>query len=381
MEAEAPLSGITAIELGHSVAAPFAGQILGDLGARVVKVEKPAGDDARNWGPPWWHGAAAIFQSLNRNKLSIAVDLRDAAARGRLRRLIVETADIVIQNLRPGGADALGLGAAEMTRASPRLIYCNVGAFGAVGPLKGRPGYDPLMQAFGGLMSVTGEEGRPPVRVNTSIMDMGTGLWSAIGILAALQRRHETGKGCIIDASLYETALAWMTTHAATYHASGELPRRAGSGTTGIVPYRGYATADGFLVVAAGNDKLFALFAGVLGHREWAEEARFRTNPDRVKHQDELYELIEPIMATAPTAQWASLLEEAGVPCAPLQTVDEVLAHPQTAALGMVQRTADGRFALIGLPLSFNGARPAIRRAPPGLGEHDDEVFGEGHGI
>ena len=380
MDADAPLSGITVVELGHSVAAPFAGQILGDLGARIVKIEKPTGDDARHWGPPWWHGAAAIFQSLNRNKLSVAVDMRDETQRSRLRQFIVSEADVVIQNMRPGSVDPLGLGAAELTRAAPRLVYCNIGAFGAVGPLKGRPGYDPLMQAFGGLMGVTGEEGRPPVRVNTSIMDMGTGMWAAIGIIGALFRRATTGKGCIVDASLFETALGWMTTHAATYQASGVLPRRAGSGTTGIVPYRGYATADGFLVVAAANDKLFELFAGVLGHKEWIEDTRFRTNPDRVANQDELYSLIEPIMATVPTAQWVGLLEQVGVPCAPLQTVDEVLAHPQTAALGMLQKTPDETLALLGLPLSFNGRRPSIRRGPPALGADTSAILGEGKG-
>jgi len=380
LDADAPLSGITVVELGHSVAAPFAGQILGDLGARIVKIEKPTGDDARHWGPPWWHGAAAIFQSLNRNKLSVAVDMRDETQRSRLRQFIVSEADVVIQNMRPSSVNPLGIGAAELTRAAPRLVYCNIGAFGAVGPLKGRPGYDPLMQAFGGLMGVTGEEGRPPVRVNTSIMDMGTGMWAAIGIVGALFRRAATGKGCIVDASLFETALGWMTTHAATYQASGVLPRRAGSGTTGIVPYRGYATADGFLVVAAANDKLFELFAGVLGHKEWIEDTRFRTNPDRVANQDELYSLIEPIMATAPTAQWVGLLEQVGVPCAPLQTVDEVLAHPQTAALGMLQKTPDETLALLGLPLSFNGRRPAIRRGPPALGADTSAILGEGKG-
>ncbi len=377
MNAAAPLHGITVVELGHSVAAPFAGEILGDLGARVVKVEKPEGDDARKWGPPWWEGASAIFQSLNRNKLSVAVDLRDAQALARLRRFIIDEADIVIQNMRPGAAAAQGLGAAELTEAAPRLVYCNLGAFGAAGPLKDRPGYDPLMQAFGGLMSVTGEEGRLPVRVNTSIMDMGCGMWSVVGILAALLRRTATGRGCIVDASLFETALAWMTTHAATYQASRELPKRAGSGTTGIVPYRGYATSDGFLVVGAANDKLFALFAGVLGHPEWAEDPRFCTNPDRVAHQDALYRLIEEIMATRSTAAWTQSLEAAGVPCAPLQTIDAVLAHPQTAALGMVQETPDGLLKLLGLPLSFDGERPPIRRRPPALGEHNAEILGE----
>jgi crotonobetainyl-CoA:carnitine CoA-transferase CaiB-like acyl-CoA transferase len=377
MGAEMPLVGVTVVELGHSVAAPFAGQILGDLGARIVKIEKRGGDDARKWGPPWWQGAAAIFQSLNRNKLSVAIDLRDRAEREALRGFILAETDVVLQNMRPGGAEQQGLGAAELREAAPRLIYCNLGAFGAKGPLKDKPGYDPLMQAFGGLMSVTGEEGRLPVRVNTSIMDMGCGMWAVIGILSALLRRTTSGEGCTIDTSLYETALGWMTTHAATYQASGERPRRAGSGTTGIVPYRGYATQDGFLVVGAANDKLFGLFADALGHPEWPSDARFATNAERVKHQTELYHLIEAEMVRATTAEWTRRLEAAGVPCARLQTIDEVLAHPQTTALGMLPATPDGAMRLIGLPLSFDGVRPAIRSAPPALGADTATILAE----
>lgn len=376
MAAEAPLSGITVIELGHSVAAPFAGEILGDLGAAVVKVEKRDGDDARKWGPPFWHGVSAIFQSLNRNKCSVAVNLRDAEDRAALRRLILERADVVIQNLRPGTVEEYGLDAASLRRAQPRLVYCNLGAFGTVGPLKDKPGYDPLMQAFGGLMSVTGEPGRPPVRVGTSIMDMGAGMWSVIGILSALTRRAATGEGCTIDTSLFETALAWMTYHAASYLAAGELPRRHGSGSVGIVPYRAYATRDGYVVVGAANDKLFRGFAAVLGHPEWAEDERFRSNPDRVRNQDILYGLIEAIMATRSSAEWQEKLDAAGVPCAPMQTMDQILAHPQTRALGMLQESADGRFALFGPPLSFDGRRPPLRQAPPALGEHTQDILG-----
>jgi crotonobetainyl-CoA:carnitine CoA-transferase CaiB-like acyl-CoA transferase len=367
---------MTVIELGHSVAAPMAGEVLGDLGAAVVKVEKKAGDDARQWGPPFWHGASAIFQSLNRNKVSVAVDLRDAQDRAALRRLIVERADVLIQNLRPGTVEEYDLDAASLRRAAPRLVYCNLGAFGAKGPLKDRPGYDPLMQAFGGVMSVTGEPGRPPVRVGTSIMDMGAGLWAVIGILSALLRRNATGEGAVVDTSLYETALAWMSYHSATYLASGELPKRLGSGTIGIVPYRAFATSDGFVVVGAANDRLFRAFAAVLGHAEWAEDPRFRGNPDRVANQATLYPLIEAIMATRSSAAWQEALEAAGVPCAPTQTMDQILAHPQTAALGMLQESAGGLLRLMGPPLSFDGMRPPLRRGPPRLGEHTDEILG-----
>ncbi|HEV3183515.1 MAG TPA: CoA transferase [Xanthobacteraceae bacterium] len=376
MTAATPLSDITVIELGHSVAAPYAGEILGDLGATVIKIEKrDGGDDARQWAPPYWHGLAAIFQSLNRNKLSCVVDLRDPRERDLLTRLIVERADVLIQNLRPGMVEELGLDAATLRARNKRLIYCGIGAFGRGGPLSGRPGYDPLMQAFGGLMSVTGEAGEPPVRVGTSIIDMGAGLWSVIGILSALHHRTLTGAGTTVDTSLYETALAWMSYHAANYQASGEVPRRHGSGTFGIVPYRGYATSDGHLVIGAGNDNLFRKLAVALGHPEWADDPRFLDNPKRVHNRVALDAMIEEATRTKATAAWQAILEAAGVPSAPMQSVDQVLAHPQTQALGMLQQSPDGRLTIMGLPLSFDGERPPFRRAAPKLGEHTEELL------
>ncbi|HEV2957434.1 MAG TPA: CoA transferase [Xanthobacteraceae bacterium] len=376
MTAATPLSDITVIELGHSVAAPYAAEILGDLGATVIKVEKrEGGDDARHWAPPYWHGSSAIFQSLNRNKFSVTVDLRDERERALLVRLIDERADVLIQNLRPGMVEELGLDAATLRARNKHLIYCGIGAFGRTGPLSARPGYDPLMQAFGGLMSVTGEAGEPPVRVGTSIIDMGAGLWSAIGILSALHHRTLTGEGTTVDTSLYETALAWMTYHAANYQASGEVPKRHGSGTFGIVPYRGYATRDGYLLIGAANDNLFRKLATALGHPEWAREERFLDNPRRVANRVALDALIEEVTRTDTSAAWQAVLEAAGVPSAPMQNVDEVLAHAQTKALGMLQESPDGRLTIMGLPLSFDGERPPFRRAAPQLGEHTDELF------
>jgi crotonobetainyl-CoA:carnitine CoA-transferase CaiB-like acyl-CoA transferase len=376
MTAATPLADITVIELGHSVAAPYAAEILADLGATVIKVEKrEGGDDARHWAPPFWHGVSAIFQSLNRNKFSVTVDLRDANERASLVRLIEERADVLIQNLRPGMVEELGLDAATLRARNKRLIYCGIGAFGRGGPLSARPGYDPLMQAFGGLMSVTGEAGEPPVRVGTSIIDMGAGLWSAIGILSALHHRTLTGEGTTVDTSLYETALAWMSYHAANYQASGEVPKRHGSGTFGIVPYRGYATRDGHLLIGAANDNLFRKLATALGHPEWAREERFLDNPRRVANRVALDELIEEVTRTKTSSEWQAVLEAAGVPSAPMQNVDEVLAHPQTKALGMLQESPDGRLTIMGLPLSFNGERPPFRRAAPQLGEHTDELL------
>jgi crotonobetainyl-CoA:carnitine CoA-transferase CaiB-like acyl-CoA transferase len=376
MSKRLPLDGITVIELGHSVAAPYAGEILGDLGADVIKIEKADGDDARSWAPPYWGEMSSTFQSLNRNKRSAIVNLKNKSEQNALRRLIVERADVVIQNLRPGSAEEFGVDAQSLRTLKPDLIYCTIGAFGAKGPLKDRPGYDPLMQAFAGMMSVTGEPDQRPVRVGTSIIDMAAGMWSVIGVIAALLQRKSSGQGATIDTSLYETALAWMCYHAANFQASGELPKRQGSGAAMIVPYRGYATKDGFIVIAAGNDKLFASLAKVLGHPEWIGDARFLTNPDRVKNQGVLYRWIEEIVRERTSGEWQQILDAAAVPNAPMQTIAEVLEHPQTKALEMLQPSPDGDITLLGLPLSFDGERPTFRRSPPVLGAHTKDIFG-----
>ena len=375
MATKLPLDGVTVIELGHSVAAPYAGEILGDLGADVIKIEKADGDDARKWAPPYWGEMSSTFQSLNRNKRSAVVNLKDPAERESLKRLIVEQGDVVIQNLRPGSAQEFGLDAQALRALKPELIYCTIGAFGAKGPLKDRPGYDPLMQAFAGMMSVTGEPDQRPIRVGTSIIDMAAGMWSVIGIVSALLQSRGGNRGATIDTSLYETALAWMCYHAANFQASGDLPTRQGSGAAMIVPYRGYATKSGFIVIAAGNDKLFAALARVLKHPEWIDDPRFRTNPDRVKNQSVLYGWIEDIIREKASEDWQALLDAAEVPNAPMQSIEQVLAHPQTQALDMMQRSPDGKITLLGLPISFDGVRPAFRKAPPALGAHTSEIF------
>lgn len=368
--AAAPLAGVVVVELGHSVAAPFAGQILGDLGAEVIKIEKPAGDDARQWGPPFVDGAAATFQAMNRNKASWALDLRDAAQRARLQALIDERADVVLQNMRPGQVEQLGLDATTQRQRKPALVYCNLGAFGSVGPMADRPGYDPLMQAFGGIMSVVGEPGGKPVRVGPSIIDMGTGMWAALGIVSALMRRQSTGNGAVVDVSLFETAVTWMTMYAAQYQAGGELPGKNGSGQAGIVPYRAYRTADGDLVVAAGNNVLFSRLCEVLGQPGWATDPRFIDNPTRVQNAASLYAMLEPAFLAQGNAAWIDKLNAAGVPCAPVQDVAQMLAHPQTAALGLLQPVPGSSIPMLGLPVRFNGERAQPRSASPNLGQH-----------
>lgn len=378
-DAHAPLAGIVVVELGHSVAAPFAGQVLGDLGAQVVKIEKADGDDARKWGPPFVDGASATFQSLNRNKRSIVVELREPLQREKLLRFIDRRADVVLQNLRPGQVDSLGLGASALRARKPSLVYCNLGAFGSVGPLADRPGYDPLMQAFSGIMSVVGEPGRPPVRVGPSIIDLGAGMWAALGIVCALMRRRETGEGALVDVSLFETAAAWMTMYAAQYLCSGRLPAKNGSGQAGIVPYRAYRTADGDLVVAAGNDSLFRRLCAVVGEPRWAEDPRFVDNPQRVRNAEALYALLEKSFAARRSDEWIALLDAAGVPCAPVQNVGDMLRHPQTAALDLLQPVPGSSIPMIGLPIRFDGRRPAPRSASPALGAVNlDSLIEEG---
>jgi crotonobetainyl-CoA:carnitine CoA-transferase CaiB-like acyl-CoA transferase len=366
-----PLFGTTVIELCHSLAGPYAASILADLGAEVIKIESPEkGDYARDWGPPFAHGTSTAFHTFNRNKRALALDLRDQVARQQLAALILARADVVIQNLRPSAIDKLGLDAARLMAEKPALIYYDLGAFGRVGPLRGRPGYDPLMQAYGGLMSVTGVEGGEPVRVGTSIIDMGAGMWAALGIIAALNRRHRTGKGCHVTTSLFETALGWMTTHIAGYLAGGEVRSRMGSGVAEIVPHQAFATTDGHVMVAADNDSLFRALAALLGRSELADDARFATNSARVSNRRVLIPMLEEVFGTRPTAHWLSGLEEVGVPVAPILSTDQVVASPQTAALGMLQRAPDLDLTLVGLPVEFDGVRPPFRRSAPKLGEH-----------
>jgi crotonobetainyl-CoA:carnitine CoA-transferase CaiB-like acyl-CoA transferase len=269
----------------------------------------------------------------------------------------------------------LGLDGASLLRDKPTLVYCNLGAFGHTGPLKDKPGYDPLMQAFGGIMSTTGEPGRPAVRVGASIVDMGTGMWALIGILAAIHERRTTGRGRIVDVSLFETASCWVSLLASQYLATGTLAGKQGSGAPSIVPYKAYLTRDGEIVVAAGSDELFRRLARTVGRGEWLEDARFIDNPSRVIHQAELYAMLDDIMLQQDSAYWIEHLDAAGIPCSPVQNLAEMLSHPQTAALGLVQPVPDTVMRFIGLPLSFDGQRTTPHAPPPKLGEHTSLYF------
>ena len=376
MSSTRPLSGLTVIEIGHSVAAPYAGMILGELGAEVIKVENPkGGDPCRGWGPPFTGDTATAFHAFNRAKRGVTIDLADPAQVDSLRALIRDRADVLIHNLKFGTLERYGLSADALIAEKPGLVWCNLGAFGSTGPLRDRPGYDPMMQAYGGLMSLLGEDGRPPVRVGVSIIDIATGMWSVIGILAALQERQRTGHGGVVDTSLYETTLAWMTLPISAYLANGEIPTRHGSGIEQIVPYQAFETVDGFMMVAAGNDNLFRRLCTTIERPGLAEEARFRTNAERVVNRGELVPILTDIFRTAPMAIWAERLDQAGIPNSPIQTLDKVVSDAQTQALGIIQQWAGSPvLSLIGLPMSFDGARPAFAKTAPRLGEDNAET-------
>lgn len=375
-----PLTGIRVLDFTRNVAGPFATMILAELGADVIKIESSdGGDDARAWGPPFWGGEAPIFLALNRNKRSVSLDLKDPRTRPVLDRLVAAS-DVAVESARPGAMDRLGYGYEWAGRINPRIIYCSITPFGDGGPLRDRPGYDPLMQAYGGLMSMTGEPERPPVRAGTSLIDMGTGMWTVIAVMGALAQRAKTGAGKRVVTSLYETTLMWMTYHLAGYWASGTVPRRMGSGTTMIVPYEAFATRDGHLVIAAANDRLFARLCDTLGHSEWTVDPRFIRNADRVTNRQELHALIESCTASWTTRDLADALNEAGVPAGPIQSIGEVAADPQTLALGIVQTVdhpAIPALKSLGLPFLVDGVRPPLRRHPPMLGEHTREVLAE----
>lgn len=368
-----PLEGVRVVEIAQNLAGPIAAEILAHMGADVIKVERPESDDARRWGPPFHHGTSPGYLAVNANKRSISVDLKDRAAVERLLPLIAE-ADVLVQNLKPGSLEALGLGADVLTARFPRLIYCSVWAFGRTGPMKLKPGYEPMVQAFSGLMMMNGDENGPPTRIGTSVLDFGTGMWAAMGVLAGLVRRQETGRGCVVDASLFETGLAWLKGHYASYRASGAVPERHRTGSNRVVPFQAFETKTGPLIVAAGNDRLFGKLAGALGHPEWIKDPRFVTNAARVEHRDTLLAEVEAIFATRAKGEWIDLLEAEGVPCAPINTLPEAVGHEQADALGMIQPVPGDDFSLVALPLSFDGARPSIRRAPPAVGQHDADV-------
>jgi crotonobetainyl-CoA:carnitine CoA-transferase CaiB-like acyl-CoA transferase len=377
---DAPLAGLFVADLTQNVAGPYCTQILGDMGAQVVKVERPGrGDDARAWAPPYWGSESAAFTSVNRNKRSLAVDMKAPEGRGILERLVVR-ADILVQSLRAGAIEELGLGWAEARRLNPRLVYCSITAFGTEGPYRDRPGYDPLMQAYGGIMSVTGHPDGPPARVPVSLVDMGTGMWAVTAILAALRERDRTGRGVNVTTALFDTALAWTTFQMTNYLASGEVPAPQGSGTPMIAPYEAFPSRDAWVMIGAASDALFIKWCHALGLPALPEDPRFASNPARVKNRGALFETLAAVTRTLSTDELLARLQQAGVPSAPILTLDRVATEPQTEASGMLVPFKHPRlpdYRAVGLPIKWDGERPGVSRVAPLLGEHTAEVLAE----
>ena len=351
--------------------------MLGDLGADVIKVERPGdGDDTRGWGPPFAGDDAAYFLSLNRNKRSVALDLRSAAGVDRVRGLASE-ADVLIENFRPGLMRELGLALEDLRGANARLVTCSLTAFGDDPESATRPGYDIIVQALSGLMSVTGEPGGEPVKAGVALLDVVTGLQAAIGILAALAERDRTGVGRHVSVALFDASVAAMVNQAANTLIGGIVPTPLGTQHPNIVPYQAFQASDRPFILAAGNDRLFRRSCEVIGHPRWGEDARFLTNRDRVANRSELVSRLAAVFATRSAAEWLAAFEGAAVPCSPIRTMDEVFSSPEGAAL--VDDVDDpgrgGSLRLVANPLRFDGERPSTRLPPPLLGADDDAVW------
>jgi crotonobetainyl-CoA:carnitine CoA-transferase CaiB-like acyl-CoA transferase len=355
-----PLAGTRVVDVTSSLAGPTCTQLLASLGADVVKVEPPGGDHARAWGPPFVDGEGAMFLASNAGKRSLALDLSTAEGLEELLAL-VDRSHVFVQSLRPGAAEQRGIGADALRARRPELVYCSIGAFGSKGPLRDQPGYDPLLQAASGIMSVTGVDEMPPVRVGVSLIDLSTGLWAALAIVSAVQR----GGGATIEVSLYETALWLLSYQIVGYLSTGEVPGREGSAFAQIAPYQVFPTRDGELMIVAGNDKLYRGLAAVLG---LPEDDRFRTNPDRVTHRPALAALIEERTREWRTDELLDALVAAGIPASPVRNVGEAADHPQTQALGILQRLAG--FTTVAQPFSVDGERVLHPSPPPQLGDY-----------
>ncbi|MES2262646.1 MAG: CaiB/BaiF CoA-transferase family protein [Pseudomonadota bacterium] len=387
----AALAGIKVLDLSRVLAGPLAGQVLGDLGADVIKVERPEqGDDTRAWGPPYLKDGdgndtdvAAYFLCANRNKRSVAIDIAQPEGQALVRQLALR-ADVVLENFKVGGLAQYGLDAASLMALNPRLVYCSITGFGQDGPYAARAGYDFLIQGMGGLMSITGaadgEPGGGPQKVGVALTDVMTGLYAAIAVQAALFERTRSGQGQHVDLSLLDVQIAGLANQASNYLAGGVLPRRMGNSHPNIVPYQDFPTADGDMILAIGNDGQFARFCAVAGHPEWAADERYATNPQRVAHRAELIRLLRQLTILRGTNEWIAALEAAGVPCGPINRIDQVFDDPHVRARGLrieMPHPEAGTVPLVASPMRLSASPVAYRMPPPALGQHTGQVLAE----
>lgn len=386
---EGALAGLRVLDLSRVLAGPWSGQLLADLGADVVKVERPGtGDDTRAWGPPWLPddngeptGESAYYLSANRNKRPVTVDLGQPEGQALIRRL-AEKADVLIENFKVGGLAQYGLDYASLIEVNPRLVYCSITGFGQTGPYAARAGYDFLMQGMGGLMSLTGRAdgaaGEGPLKVGVALTDIMTGLYATVAIQAALARRERTGKGQHIDLALLDVQIACLANQAANYLVGGVVPKRMGNAHPSIVPYQDFPTADGYMIIAVGNDGQFARCSEALGKPEWSGDERFSRNPQRVKHRDELIALMRDVTVSRTTSEWIGIMEAAGVPCGPVNTIDKVFedAHVQSRHMRIeMAHTLSEKVSLVANPIRLSESPVQYRHVPPTLGAHTEEVL------
>ncbi len=374
------LDGIRIIDFSKALAGPYCTMLLADMGAEVIKIEMPgSGDDSRGWGPPFIDGESAYFLSINRNKKSITLNLKDNKAKEIALKLIGK-ADIVLESNRPGVMTKLGLDYEAVKKINPGIIYCSISGFGQTGPYSKRPGFDQVIQGYGGIMGLTGEKGGDPLKVGIAVTDIATGMFAATGILTALYHRERTGQGQHVDASMLDGQVSWLTYQAGRYLASGNVPQRIGSAHPLIVPYQDFEASDGFINIAAGNDNLWKKFCEVAGLSDIANDPNFATNPKRVENRDEVVAIIRKKIKTKTMQEWLDILNDAGVPCGPIYTVDQIFKDPQVLAREMlveVDHPKCGKIQVTGSPIKFSETPAEITTHPPLLGEHNSSILQE----
>ena len=379
-----PLHGITVLDLTRVLSGPYCTMMLADMGARVIKIEQPGrGDDTRAWGPPFQHGESTYFLSINRNKESVTVDFKHPDGR-RLLESLIERADVLVENFRPGTLDRLSLGYSHLLSRFPRLIYCSVSGFGQTGPRRSQPGYDAVMQGEGGLMSITGSKDGPPYRLGVAIADIVSGMFAAYGVATGLLSRERTGSGQLVDVGMLDSVAALLTYQAGIYFATGEAPERMGNRHPTIVPYETFEAADGDLVIAVGNDELWRRLCDVLGLGDLATDPRFATNQVRVVNHAELRLILAETLQKRPHQVWIDELTRAGVPCGAVRSLDQVLTDPQLIERGMIaslDHPVAGALNVLGVPVKLSRSPGLVRTPPPLLGEHTTRVLTEDLGL
>jgi crotonobetainyl-CoA:carnitine CoA-transferase CaiB-like acyl-CoA transferase len=374
------LEGIKVLDLSRALAGPYCTMMLADMGAEVIKVEMPGrGDDSRSWGPPFVEGESAYFMSVNRNKKSLTLNMKSEKSIEIIHKLIKQS-DVLVENFRPGAMERLGLGYEQVKGMNPKIIYASISGFGQDGPYRMLPGFDQVLQGMGGLMSITGEPGGPPIKVGVAVADISGGMFAGYGIMVALYNRERTGKGQLVDVSLLDSQVAWLTYRAGAYFASGDVPQPVGSGHPVIVPYQAFKAKDVYINIAVGNDQLWERFCKAVGLEKVMNDPKFVTNAKRVENRGEIVKIIGDLIITRNGEEWLTILNDAGVPCGPIYTIDKIFADPQVLHRQMLKELdhpRTGKVKVTGIPVKLSETPGEVTTAPPVLGQHTHEILAE----